>query len=159
MSALDIIYVVAIVVALFAGYKCGFLERISLTVGIIFGLFNATVLQETASRMLLEATGWNGTVVTILAFAIIMVLSIVTVKLLVALLILMLKKLDLEIINKLAGAILAAFMTTIVVTALADVSSLIIPENGITGEKSRKESLIYSVVVDKLYKEALTGLF
>ena len=73
MNLLDIIYIVAIVVALFAGYKCGFLERISMTIGIIFGLFNATVLQDSAVKLLLEATGWNGTVVAITAYAAIMV--------------------------------------------------------------------------------------
>ena len=43
MNLLDIIYIVAIVVALFAGYRCGFLERISFTIGIIFGLFKKCI--------------------------------------------------------------------------------------------------------------------
>ena len=159
MNLLDIIYIVAIVVALFAGYKCGFLERISITIGIIFGLFNATVLQDSAAKLLLEATGWNGTVVAITAYAAIMVLSIVMVKLIVALLIYILKALNLEIINKLAGAVLAAFMMAIVVTALVDVASLVIPDNRITGEKTRNESFFYCNVVKDIYGNALTELF
>ena len=159
MNLLDIIYIVAIVVALFAGYRCGFLERISFTIGIIFGLFNATVLHDSAGKLLLESTGWNGTVVAITAFAAIMVLSIVMVKLIVALLIYILKALDLEIINKLAGAVLAAFMAAIVVTALVDVASLVIPDNRITGEKARNESFLYGCVVKDIYGNTLTELF
>ena len=159
MNLLDIIYIVARVVALFAGYKCGFLERVSMTIGIIFGLFNATVLHDSAGKLLLEATGWNGTVVAITAFAAIMVLSIVMVKLIVALLIYILKALNLEIINKLAGAVLAAFMMAIVVTALVDVASLVIPDNRITGEKTRNESFFYCSVVKDIYGNALTELF
>ena len=159
MNLLDIIYIVAIVVALFAGYRCGFLERVSMTIGIIFGLFNATVLQDSAVKLLLEATGWNGTVVAITAYAAIMVLSIVMVKLIVALLIYILKALNLEIINKLAGAVLAAFMMAIVVTALVDVASLVIPDNRITGEKTRNESFFSCSVVKDIYGNALTELF
>jgi uncharacterized membrane protein required for colicin V production len=159
MNVLDIIYIVAIIVALFVGYKCGFLERISLTLGIAAGLFNATVLQDTASRMLLEATGWDRTVVAIISYAAIMVLSIVMVKLIVALLIYLLKKLELEIINKLAGAILAAIMAAIVATALVDVSSLLLPDNEVTGESIRKESFFYDKIVKGIYKDTLTGLF
>ena len=121
MNALDIIYLVAIVVALITGYKAGLLEKLSLTVGIIFGLFNATVLRETASKAISEATGWDEIVTNIVAFASVLLITIVVIKLLAYVLTHLLNAIHLGIINRVAGALLSAYMMAVIVTGIVAV--------------------------------------
>ena len=158
MNTLDIIYIVAIIVALIAGYMGGFLKRISFTVGAIFGLFNATVLHDVAGNLLCKATGWNEIIAIIVAFVAIVLITAITVRSVVALLAFLLEKMNLGIIYNLAGALTAVFMTVIIATALIDVSSLIVPDNEYTGEKAQNESFLYNNIVKKLYKDTLTKL-
>lgn len=159
MNVLDIIYIVAIVVALITGYKTGLLEKLSLTVGIIFGLFNATVLREEASKVIYEATGWDEIVTNIAAFASVLIITIVVIKLLAYVLTHFLNAINLGIINRVAGALLSAYIMAVIVTGVVDISTMIAPDNGITGQTALQESLLYNKIVKGIYKDSLMKLF
>ena len=137
----------------------GFLSKVSSIVGIVFGIFNAIVLQENASKILQDATELSETNATIIAFAALLIASFIVVKIIAAILAWILNLLHLGIINKLAGALLSALMTLVIITAIVDVTSLLAPENKYTGKTVQQESLFYNKIANDIYKDVLTGLF
>lgn len=159
MNAIDIIYIISIVVTSLVGFFTGFLSKVSTIVGVVFGLFNAMVFHEAASKMLQEATGWEELTATITAFAALLVITIVIVKLVAALLAWILDVLHLGILNRLAGAAFSALMSLVIVTAIVDVSSIAAPENRYTGKAVQQESQFYNNITKKLYKDIVTRLF
>lgn len=159
MNTIDIIYIIATVVALVGGFMAGFLSKVSSIVGIVFGIFNAIVLQENASKMLQDATELSETNATIIAFAALLIASFIVVKIIAAILAWILNLLHLGIINKLAGALLSALMTLVIITAIVDVTSLLAPDNKYTGKTVQQESLFYNKIANDIYKDVVTGLF
>ena len=77
MNTIDIIYIIATAGALIGGFMTGFLSKVSSIVGIVFGIFNAIVLQESASKMLQDATELSETNATIIAFAALLIVSFI----------------------------------------------------------------------------------
>ena len=88
-----------------------------------------------------------------------MVMSIIAIKLAVSLASWFLKLIGLNFINRIAGTILSVFVTLLIVTALIDLSSLLAPDNNITGKTTQENSLLYNKVVDEVYKKTITRLF
>lgn len=158
MNVIDVIYALATLVALILGYKEGFIKKISSVAGIVFGLFNATVLHESASQVIFKYTGWDEVVVNVSAYVVLFILSVIIIKLLALLLTWLLELLGLNFINKLAGALLSAFIMVIIVTAIVDVSSMIAPDNKFTGKTTQQQSLLYDKVIKRVYKDTLTRL-
>ena len=159
MNVIDVIYVLATLLALVFGYREGFIKKVSSIVGIVFGLFNATVLHESASTIIFKYTGWDEVVVSVSAYVIVFILSVIIIKLVAGLLTWLLELLGLQIVNRLAGALLSAFIMMIIVTAIIDVSAMVAPENKFTGKTTQEQSLLYDKVVNGIYKKTLTRLF
>ena len=159
MNVLDIIYIAAILCASVAGYSTGFLSKVSLPLGAVFGLFNATVLMPDTCELLKRYLDWDDTAIKITAFIALMVMSIIAIKLAVSLVSWFLKLIGLNFINRIAGALLSVFVTLLIVTALIDLSSLLAPDNNITGKTTQENSLLYNKVVDDVYKKTITRLF
>lgn len=159
MNTIDIIYIIATVVALVGGFMAGFLSKVSSIVGIVFGIFNAIVLQENASKMLQDATELSETNATIIAFAALLIVSFIAVKIVAAILAWILDVLHLGIINKLAGALLSGIVTLVIVTAIIDVTSLLAPENRYTGKTVQQGSMFYNKIANDVYKDVVTRLF
>lgn len=159
MNVIDVIYALATLLALVFGYREGFIKKVSSIVGIVFGLFNATVLHESASTIIFKYTGWDEVVVSVSAYVIVFILSVIIIKLVAGLLTWLLELLGLQIINRLAGALLSAFIMAIIVTAIIDVSAMVAPENKFTGKTTQEQSLLYDKVVNGIYKKTLTRLF
>lgn len=137
----------------------GFLSKVSSIVGIVFGIFNAIVLQESASKMLQDATELSETNATIIAFAALLIVSFIAVKIVAAILAWILDVLHLGIINKLAGALLSGIVTLVIVTAIIDVTSLLAPENRYTGKTVQQGSMFYNKIANDIYKDVVTRLF
>ena len=141
------------------GFMTGFLSKVSSIVGIVFGIFNAIVLQENASKMLQDATELSETNATIIAFAALLIVSFIAVKIVAAILAWILDVLHLGIINKLAGALLSGIVTLVIVTAIIDVTSLLAPENRYTGKTVQQGSTFYNKIANDVYKDVVTILF
>lgn len=137
----------------------GFLSKVSSIVGIVFGIFNAIVLQESVSKMLQDATELSETNATIIAFAALLIVSFIAVKIVAAILAWILDVLHLGIINKLAGALLSGIVTLVIVTAIIDVTSLLAPENRYTGKTVQQGSMFYNKIANDVYKDVVTRLF
>ncbi len=159
MNTIDIIYIIATAGALIGGFMTGFLSKVSSIVGIVFGIFNAIVLQENASKMLQDATELSETNATIIAFAALLIVSFIAVKIVAAILAWILDVLHLGIINKLAGALLSGIVTLVIVTAIIDVTSLLAPENRYTGKTVQQGSMFYNKIANDIYKDVVTRLF
>lgn len=159
MNVLDIIYTAATLCAVIGGYRAGFLNRISLPLGAVFGLFNTTVLMPDTCELLKGYLDWDDTAIKVTAFIALVVMSIIAIKLAVSIVTWFLKLIGLNIINRIAGALLSAFVTLLIVTALIDLSSLLAPDNSITGKTTQENSLLYNKVVDDIYKKTITRLF
>ena len=141
------------------GFMTGFLSKVSSIVGIVFGIFNAIVLQENASKMLQDATELSETNATIIAFAALLIVSFIAVKIVAAILAWILDVLHLGIINKLAGALLSGIVALVIVTAIIDVTSLLAPENRYTGKTVQQGSMFYNKIANDVYKDVVTRLF
>ena len=159
MNTIDIIYIIATAGALIGGFMTGFLSKVSSIVGIVFGIFNAIVLQESASKMLQDATELSETNATIIAFAALLIVSFIAVKIVAAILAWILDVLHLGIINKIAGALLSGIVTLVIVTAIIDVTSLLAPENRYTGKTVQQGSMFYNKIANDVYKDVVTRLF
>ena len=159
MNTIDIIYIIATAGALIGGFMTGFLSKVSSIVGIVFGIFNAIVLQESASKMLQDATELSETNATIIAFAALLIVSFIAVKIVAAILAWILDVLHLGIINKLAGALLSGIVTLVIVTAIIDVTSILAPENRYTGKTVQQGSMFYNKIANDIYKDVVTRLF
>ena len=159
MNVLDIIYIVAIVCALVSGFCTGFLSRISLPAGAAFGLFNATVLMSSTCELLKKHLDWDETAIKVTAFIAVMIASIIAIKLVVAIISWFLKLIGLNIINRIAGAILSVLIVLIVITGIVDFSSVLAPDNSITGKTTQEKSLLYNKVATDIYKKTITRLF
>lgn len=155
MNTIDIIYIIATAGALIGGFMTGFLSKVSSIVGIVFGIFNAIVLQESASKMLQDATELSETNATIIAFAALLIVSFIAVKIVAAILAWILDVLHLGIINKLAGALLSGIVTLVIVTAIIDVTSLLAPENRYTGKTVQQGSMFYNKIANDIYKDVI----
>lgn len=155
MNTIDIIYIIATAGALIGGFMTGFLSKVSSIVGIVFGIFNAIVLQESASKMLQDATELSETNATIIAFAALLIVSFIVVKIVAAILAWILDVLHLGIINKLAGALLSGIVTLVIVTAIIDVTSLLAPENRYTGKTVQQGSTFYNKIANDVYKDVI----
>ena len=159
MNTIDIIYIIATAGALIGGFMTGFLSKVSSIVGIVFGIFNAIVLQESASKMLQDATELSETNATIIAFAALLIVSFIAVKIVAAILAWILDVLHQGIINRLAGALLSGIVTLVIVTAIIDVTSILAPENRYTGKTVQQGSMFYNKIANDIYKDVVTRLF
>lgn len=159
MNVLDIIYFAVTVCALFGGYKAGFLSKVSFPLGILFGIFNASVLFTDTSKLLKNYLDWDETAISVTAFIVIMVLSVIAISLAISIICWLLKLLGLNIFNRIAGALLSAFLTLLIVTAIVDLTSLVAPDNKITGKTTQEQSVLYNKVVNDIYKKTITRLF
>ena len=124
-----------------------------------FGLFNATVLMSSTSELLKRYLDWDETAISVTAFIVIMVLSIIAISLAVYVVSWILKLLGLNIFNRIAGALLSAFVTLLIVTAIIDLTSLVAPDNSITSKTIQEKSVLYNKVVNDIYKKTITRLF
>ena len=154
MNVLDIIYFAVTVCALFGGYKAGFLSKVSFPLGILFGIFNASVLFTDTSELLKNYLDWDETAISVTAFIVIMVLSVIAISLAISIICWLL-----NIFNRIAGALLSAFLALLIVTAIVDLTSLVAPDNKITGKTTQEQSVLYNKVVNDIYKKTITRLF
>ena len=88
-----------------------------------------------------------------------MIASIIAIKLAVAIISWFLKLIGLNIINRIAGAILSVLIVLIVITGIVDFSSVLAPDNSITGKTTQEKSLLYNKVATDIYKKTITRLF
>lgn len=159
MNALDIIYIAAILCAAYSGFRSGFLQKISLPMGALFGFFNATVLMSSISEEVKKSLDWDETAIKVMVFIAIMVISIIAISLIVSAAAWLIKSFGLNIFNRIAGALLSAFVALLVVTAIIDLTSVVAPDNSITGKTTQKGSVLYEKVVNDIYKKTITRLF
>ena len=153
MNILDILLLVPILAGAIGGFKKGFIVGIVSLLALILGVFGGFYFLNWGVSILISEFGLSGKILPIIAFIIIFIAIIIIVNIIGKLLKKFVQMILLGGVDKLAGALVGAFMWTFLVSSLiwvASVFKMSFPTDW------QQESLIYEYI--KPVAPALAGL-
>ena len=150
-SLFDIVLIIPLVLALFRGYRKGFIieaaSLIALFLGVIVGLKFAQIVGEQLSYFGI-ITQYN----EIIAFVILMVLVVIAVHFIAKFMEGFVKIVFLGFANKLLGSVFSMLKMGLILSLVLFVIHVLDKRIGFLGEDFRNESKLYMPMVDFVYK-------
>lgn len=159
MNTLDIILLIAAVVAFAYGYFKGIIKQLTLGAGIVLGLLLAMLYYPAGSEIVKDYTNLQDWLCTPIAFAAILLCSILLLKVVGVILSGLLKLVHLNYIDSILGAVFSTIIGLILFVGVVNLTCSISPDNKYTGKTSQDNSLLYkhtqiftSLIIDKAEK-------
>lgn len=156
MNILDIIILVIAIVGFAYGYFKGIIKQLTLGAGIIIGLLLAMLYYPAGSEIVKGYTNLQDWLCIPIAFAAILLCSVLLLKVIGVLLSGLLKLIHLGFIDSLLGAVFSTIIGLILSVGAVNLTSSIFPDNKYTGKTSQDNSLLYkhtkvftSLIIDK----------
>ncbi len=143
MNPLDIVLILTLLVGFAIGYNKGLIKQLSFGAGIAIGLLQAMLFHSDAAQYIEKYTLWHSWICTVVAFAGIIVITILLFKLISWILKGILKFIHLEFIDKIFGALLGCFIATLLIIGVAEVTTAVTPNTPIFGKTEQENSLLY----------------
>ena len=151
MNNLDIILIVAIITGFAIGYFKGLISQLSFGVGIVIGLFQAVIFYKSAGARIESLTGWDSIICSIVAFASIVVLVLLIVKILGWLLQMLLDAIHLGLIDKILGALFSCIIATMLIVGAVNASNSLSLGIKAFDKTTQESSMLYKYVQDTTF--------
>ena len=156
MNTLDIILLIAAAAGFGYGYFKGIIKQLTLGAGIIIGLLLAMLYYPAGSEIVKGWTNLQDWLCIPIAFAAILMCSVLLLKVIGVLLSGLLKLVHLGFIDSIVGAVFSTIIGIMLFVGAVNLTSSISPDNKYTGKTSQEESLLYkhtkvftSLIIDK----------
>lgn len=156
MNILDIILIIAAVIGFGYGYFKGIIKQLTLGAGIVLGLLLAVLYYPAGCEIVKEYTNLQDWLCIPIAFAGILLCTIILLKVLGVILSGLLKLIHLSFIDSILGALFSTIIGLMLFVGIVSITSGISPDNRYTGKTSQKNSLLYkhtqiftSLIIDK----------
>ena len=133
MNTLDIVLLVVLSIGGIYGYIKGLIGQLTFGVGLAVGLLQAIFIYSVVGERLSLYTGWNIYLCEIISAAITALL----------------KKLRINIINRIAGAALSAFFALLLFIGAIKATNTLFPEIEITSKTTQENSMLYKHISEK----------
>ncbi len=160
MNTLDIVLLVTLSVGGIYGYTKGLISQLTFGVGLAIGLLQAIIYYPIVGERLLLHIEISPFICNIFSFIGIVAVSVLLFKVLGTVSTAILKALHLNIINKLAGAILSAFFAALLFIGIVKGVNTLFPEIPETSQTSQNSSLLYkhvcggtTMIIEEVKKE------
>ena len=160
MNTLDIVLLVVLSIGGIYGYIKGLIGQLTFGVGLAVGLLQAIFIYSVVGERLSLYTGWNIYLCEIISFiGIIAIISLIF-KIISAVITALLKKLRINIINRIAGAALSAFFALLLFIGAIKATNTLFPEIEITSKTTQENSMLYkhisrktSIIIEEVKQE------
>ena len=156
MNTLDIILLIVAIIGFAYGYFKGIIKQLTLGAGIIIGLLLAMLYYPAGSEIVKGWTNLQDWLCIPIAFAAILMCSVLLLKVIGVLLSGLLKLVHLGFIDSIVGAVFSTIIGIMLFVGAVNLTSSISPDNKYTGKTSQEESLLYkhtkvftSLIIDK----------
>lgn len=156
MNTLDIILLIVAIIGFAYGYFKGIIKQLTLGAGIIIGLLLAMLYYPAGSEIVKGWTNLQNWLCIPIAFAAILMCSVLLLKVIGVLLSGLLKLIHLGFIDSIVGAVFSTIIGIMLFVGAVNLTSNISPDNKYTGKTSQEESLLYkhtkvftSLIIDK----------
>lgn len=159
MNTLDVILLIVAVIGFGYGYFKGIIKQLTLGAGIVLGLLLAMLYYPTGSEIVKGYTNLQDWLCIPIAFALILLCTILMLKVTGVLLAGLLKLIHLSFIDSILGAVFSTIVGLMLFVGAVNLTSSIFPDNQYTGKTSQGNSLLYkhtqiftSLIIDKAEK-------
>lgn len=156
MNTLDIILLIVAIIGFAYGYFKGIIKQLTLGAGIIIGLLLAVLYYPAGSEIIKGWTNLQNWLCIPIAFAAILMCTVLLLKVIGVLLSGLLKLIHLGFIDSIVGAVFSTIIGIMLFVGAVNLTSSISPDNKYTGKTSQEESLLYkhtkvftSLIIDK----------
>lgn len=156
MNTLDIILLIVATIGFAYGYFKGIIKQLTLGAGIIIGLLLAMLYYPVGSEIVKGWTNLQDWLCIPIAFAAILMCTVLLLKVIGVLLSGLLKLVHLGFIDSIVGAVFSTIIGIMLFVGAVNLTSSISPDNKYTGKTSQEESLLYkhtkvftSLIIDK----------
>lgn len=156
MNTLDIILLIVAIIGFAYGYFKGIIKQLTLGAGIIIGLLLAMLYYPAGSEIVKGWTNLQNWLCIPIAFAAILMCTVLLLKVIGVLLSGLLKLIHLGFIDSIVGAVFSTIIGIMLFVGAVNLTSSISPDNKYTGKTSQEESLLYkhtkvftSLIIDK----------
>lgn len=146
MAIFDIVILVLAATSLIVGFSTGFIMQVALLAGVVLGAIFAGQLAAYINPYLLEWTGSASHLIGPISYVISFILILMALTLIGKLAQSVLKAVQINFINRLAGAVFSLAAWLVIISIILNVVVEIDKDKAIIGENTRRESHAYSFV-------------
>ena len=143
LNWLDIVILIPIVFGLIRGLLRGFVRELTGILAIIGGVIAAKMFAPACAKMLLDAMNITDKAALFLAYVLLFVGVALVCKLLAMLITSLLKKVDLNWINRLAGAVFGSLAWAMIVSLVLNLCIVVEPYYAVIKPEAKAASLLY----------------
>ena len=147
MNLLDLLLLAFMIIGFAIGFKVGLIKQLSFGAGIALGLLQAIVSFSKVSAWMQGNTGWDSWICTPLAIILILAAVISLLQIAGWILSKVLELLHLKLVDRSIGAILATYISVLLLAAIVNISDRFSPDSKVLGKTSQSESLLYEKIV------------
>lgn len=147
MNLLDLVIAIPLLWGAYKGFQRGFIFELAMIIGLVIGLYLAFKLSGLASGLLKNMVNSDSAVIPWVSFLIVLGIVLLIVILYAKLLERILKIADLNIFNKVAGALFGIFKFALVVSVILWGLKTLEHHFNFINQSTQKESLLYDPVL------------
>jgi membrane protein required for colicin V production len=146
MNHIDIILAIPLTIGAIRGFSRGFILELASLAGILIGVFLAALFSGLISELLLEYVDWNQNAMKIVAFIIIFIFVVITVKIIGRLIEKFFKLIGLNFLNRLAGLVAGGLKFAFILSVVLIFFNYINREELLMSKETQDESFLYNPV-------------
>ena len=151
MSIVDIIIIIPLIWGAFRGLKNGFLLEAATLAGLVAGIFLAVIAADVIGRIIVAMVNWNPIPFKILAFVITFVLVVIALKFFAKVVEQMLKAVNLNFINRLAGLVIGILKFAFILSILMIFVNYLNPHITVLPENVREKSFLLPYIENLIH--------
>lgn len=146
MNGIDIVLAIILIIALFQGFKRGFILELASLAGIVAGVFGAIHFSHFAALYLSRFFDWNEQTVNLASFAVTFIIILCLVHFLAKFLTKMVDFAMLGIVNKLLGSFFGVLKTAFILSVVLLFASNLDKNVLFLDEETKENSVLYKPV-------------
>lgn len=146
MQFLDIVFTIALLYAIYRGFKNGLFIELASLVALLLGIYIAVHFSGIVKTILLDFVSWKSKYIQITAFALTFLVVLIGIHLLAKLFSNIADLAYLGWLNKLAGSTLSFLKMVLTLSVLIGLIQKINFNNWLVSEKTQEESLFYNPI-------------
>src|SRR5690606_29426927 len=143
---IDVVLAIILIIAVFQGFKKGFILELASLVGIVAGVYGAIHLSHFTATYLSRFFCWNEQTVNLASFAVTFILIIGAVHFLAKGLTKMIDFAMLGIVNKLLGSLFGFLKTAFILSVIFMFFNTVDQTISFLGEETKEESVLYTPI-------------
>lgn len=142
MSFVDIIILIPLGLAVFKGYRNGFIVELTMLVALFLGILAGIYFSDLVSEWLISSGGLNPAYTHAISFALIFIGVLILMRLLAKVVQKVAESLALGFFNRILGAAFGLLKAAFLISVILYLINQVDPRHSIIGEKTREKSVL-----------------